>query len=177
MNPAKSAPTGLMRIGPLRRFWHLIERTLPFLKVAFSSEGIISADGRQLIWGKARRFFFSSFPPLARALQKRYGIEGGCRSCGASCQLLFRCPHWDQQSRLCSVYEDRPSICRLFPITPADIRDRDLVRLKKPLSCGFQFSKAPETTASAHHKADKRPFWLKRPQPAKGLVRSPREEF
>lgn len=84
--------------------------------------------------------FLSFFPNLSRRLQKRYGLEGGCRSCGASCKLLFQCPHWDESSSLCSVYEDRPNICRLFPITPKDISDRDLVRGIEG-GCGFRFSK------------------------------------
>lgn len=78
------------------------------------------------------------FPPLARYMQKRYGISGGCNSCGASCNLMFQCPHWSAESRLCTVYEDRPNICRLFPITPGDIRDRSIAQ--KNIPCGFQFS-------------------------------------
>jgi hypothetical protein len=163
----------------VRRFWHLIERTIPFFKVAFSAEGLASASGRQLIWGKARRVFYSSMPPLARALQKRYGMTGGCQSCGASCQLLFKCPHWDHKSHLCSVYEDRPNICRLFPITPADIADRDLVLKAKPATCGFEFTKRSEGLARSPAKPVVRrsQTWIKDPEPAKGLFRSPREEY
>ncbi len=110
----------------------------PFFAVLFTKEGLGSAAGRQLIVGKFRRVALSFFPAYSRRLQKRHGISGGCRSCGASCKLLFQCPHWDQRSSLCSVYEDRPSICRLFPITPEDIADRDLVRgINGP--CGFDF--------------------------------------
>jgi hypothetical protein len=65
-------------------------------------------------------------------------MSGGCNRCGSSCKLLFQCPHWDDDSKLCSVYEDRPNICRLFPITPGDLRDRNLVA-KSP--CGFTFHK------------------------------------
>ena len=124
----------------LIRFWFFLERVPPFLVAAFSAEGIFSHEGRILIWGKFRRFILTLFPPLAIYLQKRYGLVGGCINCGASCKLLFRCPHWDDQSRLCSVYEDRPSICKYFPITPADLKDRDIVLAKTP--CGFGFSKA-----------------------------------
>lgn len=126
---------------PLRQFWHLCERTLPFLSAVFSRRGLFSADGRTLIAGKARRIFISFFPPLARYLQKYYGLTGGCQSCGASCALLFQCPHWDTQTRLCTVYNDRPNICRLFPITPADIRDRALAS-SNGMGCGFAFKKA-----------------------------------
>ena len=123
--------------------WHVIERTMPFFYVAFfTRRGLVSRDGRQLIWGKARRVFISFFPSWAHALRKKYGMEGGCTSCGASCNLLFRCPHWDSSTHLCTVYEHRPNICKLFPITPADIRDRNIVLKDKP--CGYTFkSPAP----------------------------------
>jgi len=127
-----------LKFGPLRRAWLNLERFPPFFRVVFSRDGLVSAEGRQLIFGKCRRILISSVPPLARLLQKHYGIEGSCDSCGASCNLLFQCPHWDTKTRLCSVYDDRPNICRLFPITPADIRDRDLVNRK--VGCNFAFT-------------------------------------
>lgn len=120
-----------------RKFWHLCERIPPFLAAAFSSRGLIHPEGRQLILGKFRRAFLSLSPALARRLQRHYGLVGGCTSCGASCNMLFRCPHWDAGSRLCTVYEDRPSICRTFPITPADLRDRAVANRHNP--CGFHF--------------------------------------
>jgi hypothetical protein len=122
----------------IRRILVVIATFKPFLIVAFSRDGLLSRDGRTLIRGKFRRIFFSSIPPLARFMQKRYGMKGGCQSCGASCNLLFQCPHWNATTRLCGVYEDRPNICRLFPITPSDIRDRSIVQ--KNVSCGFQFA-------------------------------------
>ena len=81
---------------------------------------------RTIIWGKIRRTMIGCVPGLALHLKRKHGLTGGCTSCGASCNLLFRCPHWDEESRLCSIYEDRPIVCRLFPITPSDLRDRDL---------------------------------------------------
>jgi hypothetical protein len=128
-----------MRVRAFRRLWHLIERTIPFVKALFSEAGLGSPEGRTLILGKARRVALSTVPPLARAMQKHYGLKGGCANCGTSCQLLFKCPHWDSRSRLCSVYEDRPNICRLFPITPGDIRDRDIAAKKATPACGFHF--------------------------------------
>jgi len=123
----------------LRRSIYNAERFPPFFKVCLSREGFGSSKGRTLIWGKFRRVTLSVFPPLCRFLQNKYQLEGGCVSCGASCKLLFQCPHWDESSHLCSVYEDRPNICRFFPITPGDIKDRTLVLPEK--ECGFKFSK------------------------------------
>lgn len=126
------------KVGVIRRFCLFMERVPPFVQAAlFEPTGIWSPEGRQLIWGKFRRITLNMFPPVARYLQKRYGMEGGCHSCGASCNLLFRCPHWDERSHLCRVYSDRPSICRTFPITPADISDRNLSLKSSP--CGFKF--------------------------------------
>ncbi len=119
--------------------WHLYERTVPFVKVSLSREGLGSNVGRTLIWGKLRRLVISFFPGWAAKLRSKHGLVGGCTSCGASCNLLFRCPHWDATTHLCTVYELRPTICKTFPITPADIRDRNLVLKDKP--CGFKSQK------------------------------------
>jgi len=122
-----------------RRSFYNLERFPPFFKACLSPEGLKTPKGRKLIWGKFRRLCLSLCPPLCRHLQSKHHLTGGCVSCGASCKLLFQCPHWDDQSHLCGVYEDRPNICRYFPITPADIEDRNLVL--PGTSCGFKFSK------------------------------------
>ncbi|MBI4403676.1 MAG: YkgJ family cysteine cluster protein [Deltaproteobacteria bacterium] len=131
------------------RYWLCIERIPPFLSVAFTGKGFGSWEGRILIWGKIRRLVLSFVPRIAKTLQKKYGLVGGCQNCGSSCQLLFQCPHWDDRSGLCSVYELRPNICRLFPITPADIRDRNLAAAKA--GCGFTFAKKAPTPAHPPH--------------------------
>ena len=134
---------GLIKVRPLRRFWYLIQYMIPCTQITFSKNGIGSQDGRILILGKIRRFILSLIPSIGLSLQKKHGLTGGCSSCGASCKLLFQCPHWDDKSHLCSIYEDRPNACRLFPITQADISDRDLVLKTQP--CGFDFKlKSPK---------------------------------
>ena len=132
----------LRSFGPTRRAILNFERVPPFLSVVFSSDGLGSRKGRTLILGKARRLALSAVPGVANRLQKHYGLVGGCVSCGTSCNLLMRCPHWDSGTRLCTVYEDRPSICRTFPITPADIRDRNL--MNESAQCGFTIQKTVE---------------------------------
>lgn len=124
---------------PFRQTWQLFERLSPFFIAVFSDMGLYTPEGRQLIRGKIRRSFLSLVPPLSRALQRHYGLTGGCVSCGASCNLMFQCPQWNTTTRLCSIYEDRPSVCKLFPITPKDISDRNIVLKDKP--CGFAFTK------------------------------------
>jgi Fe-S-cluster containining protein len=100
---------------------------------------VLRKSGRTIIWGKMRRTMIGWVPGLALHLKRRHGLTGGCTSCGASCNLLFRCPHWDAESRLCSIYEDRPIVCRLFPITPSDLRDRDLAA--GATTCGYSFDR------------------------------------
>lgn len=129
----------LLKNRSIRRAWHVWERTPPFLKVVFSKDGLLCPKGRTLILGKIRRAFLSVFPVVAQKLQDHYGLSGNCQHCSTSCKLLFQCPHWDDTSSRCSVYEDRPNICRTFPITPQDIEDRNLV--SPNTSCGFTFNK------------------------------------
>jgi hypothetical protein len=132
--PGSEAIRQLRRVAP------------PFVTAVFSREGMLTREGRILIRGKFRRLLICSMPPLARHLRAHYGLQGGCNSCGASCNLLFRCPHWDTDSRLCTVYESRPLVCRMFPITPTDLRDRDLVL--RHTVCAFHFAAEKKDTRS-----------------------------
>lgn len=110
----------------------------PFLSAVFSRQGMLSKEGRTLIRGKIRRLLICSVPLLPDYLRAHYRLEGACNSCGASCNLLFRCPHWDVDSRLCTVYHSRPKVCRMFPITPSDLRDRNLA--SRHAGCGYHFA-------------------------------------
>jgi Fe-S-cluster containining protein len=107
--------------------------------VVIEREAVLLRTGRTIIRGKVRRAIIGCIPGLALHLKRTHGLTGGCTSCGASCNLLFRCPHWDEESRLCSIYEDRPIACRLFPITPSDLRDRDLAA--SGTTCGYAFGR------------------------------------
>jgi len=136
--------TGRVVIAPspfartLRRTRNAARYAVAFIRVLLGDPGVLwRAPERTIVWGKLRRAILGSVPGLAPHLKRKHGLTGGCISCGASCNLLFRCPHWDTESRLCSIYEDRPVTCRLFPITPADVGDRDLASKGKP--CGYSF--------------------------------------
>ncbi len=134
-----SVGTWLKKFSPVRRFLVIAKITQVFLGVLFTRKGLFSAPGRQQFRGKARRSFLSLWPALSKKIQKSHGVGGGCTSCGASCNLMFQCPHWNPNTRLCMVYEDRPNVCRLFPVSPQDIKDRDLVR--NDVTCGFNFQR------------------------------------
>ena len=149
METAQQQASPILLFGLRRQLlqaWHFLQRCPPFFTVLFSREGLGCAIGRTLIWGKFRRFVLTAFPPVARRLSAHYHLSGGCENCGASCNLLFRCPHWDEHSHLCTVYEDRPNVCRFFPVTPADLRDRNQARKDEP--CGFMFSPQHYQTAA-----------------------------
>lgn len=146
-NSNKTVVVFWKKIRFVRRFVYAVQYMIPCTRVTFSKDGLFSKDGRTLIWGKFRRMGLSFFPNYSHSLQKKHGISGGCTSCGASCKLLLQCPHWDNKSHLCSIYEDRPAACRLFPITPQDIEDRNIVLKKEP--CGFAFQ-TPVLQADRH---------------------------
>jgi hypothetical protein len=123
----------------LRRTRNAARYARVFAGIVVRDPGVVwRRTERTILWGKMRRVIISCIPGLAVRLKRKHGLTGGCISCGTSCNLLFKCPHWDDQSRLCSIYEDRPVTCRLFPITPADLKDRDLASAGKP--CGYSFA-------------------------------------
>jgi len=123
-----------------RRIRYAARYLRAFLSVIGTDPGaVLRQPGRTIIRGKIRRAMIGCIPGLASHLRRKHGLTGGCASCGASCNLLFPCPHWDKASRLCSIYEDRPLVCRMFPITPADLRDRGLAA--SDTTCGYSFAR------------------------------------
>jgi Fe-S-cluster containining protein len=124
----------------LRRSGYLIRYLHELVRVSlFSRRGIRSRAGRVLLLGKLRRVAICLVPGLGEALRRRHNLSGGCVRCGTSCNLLIRCPHWIESTGLCGIYEDRPDVCRLFPITPADMRDLALARSDS--HCGYSFGR------------------------------------
>ncbi len=107
-----------------------------------------------MLRGKMRRFAISMVPPVAARLQSAYGLSGECNNCGACCQLLIRCPHWDTKNSRCKAYADRPNVCRLFPITPSDLGDVTCV--PGAPECGYRFVRQPARPV-LYHIAKARP--------------------
>jgi hypothetical protein len=54
--------------------------------------------------------------------------EGGCARCGRCCR---HCPFHDEKRGACRIYRMRPDVCRMFPLTPEDVKDIP--------TCGFRF--------------------------------------
>jgi hypothetical protein len=133
-----TAQTMGLTMRAFRRLRYLAHYLRAFIWVIILNPGTIwRKRERTIIWGKIRRIMIACVPGLALHLKRKHRLTGGCISCGASCNLLFKCPHWEAESRLCSIYDDRPITCRLFPITPSDIRDRDLA--SSGTTCGYSF--------------------------------------
>ena len=123
----------------VRRIRHAVRYLHEFAWViAVNPEVLWREPHRTIVWGKIRRTIICWVPGLASQLKRRHRVAGGCVSCGVSCNLLLQCPHWNEKSRLCSIYDDRPLTCRLFPITPSDLRDRDLA--SGSTRCGYAFA-------------------------------------
>ena len=126
-----------------RCLFHILGYTGAFaLFVVRDPGGLRSRTGRVLIWGKIRRSAIVCVPGLGARLQRKHGLAGGCAQCGASCNLLMRCPQWDPDTRLCRIYESRPPVCRLFPMTPADLRDVELAT--EGGRCGHHFEQGEQ---------------------------------
>lgn len=121
----------------LTAFKYAVLYWVEFLKVLPTRNGLFGSTGRTLIWGKIRRMLICMVPSLAKSLHKKHKVSGGCAQCGTSCKLLFVCPALDLKTNNCMVYDKRPTVCRVFPITPQDILDRDLVA--KHIDCGYVF--------------------------------------
>jgi Fe-S-cluster containining protein len=66
--------------------------------------------------------------------------HGECYRCGACCKLMFHCPALikDNGTIGCKIYDHRSRVCKIFPLTEQDRKDRDLVN---PIQkCGFFFN-------------------------------------
>jgi Fe-S-cluster containining protein len=54
-------------------------------------------------------------PKQARERSERFGGTNGERFVWADRGHHFTCKHWDEESRLCTIYPDRPDMCRGYP--------------------------------------------------------------
>jgi uncharacterized protein len=107
---------------------------------------------RQAI-GKIRRFFLIKFKKqyLEQQMEQR---QGECNQCGSCCELLFKCPFLvkvEDGSTLCSIYENRPKQCDVFPIDDKCLSEVDF-------DCTYTFGKQQEVvqieSAPSIHQAD-----------------------
>jgi hypothetical protein len=91
-----------------------------------------------MVWGKIRRAWLIAFRK-DKVREKLALRRGACSRCGACCKILFNCPAYDDSdgNPKCLIYNDRPGVCGLFPLDPADLRERDLVM--RGTRCGYYF--------------------------------------
>lgn len=102
--------------------------------------------------GKLRRYY------LANLNKKKADFflshrKGACIRCGNCCQIGFKCPAYDAESGACTINSIKPLLCKMFPITPADLGDRDTVSLKP--SCGFYWEKSEKELSHAYQNVSK----------------------
>lgn len=100
---------------------------------------------RRQIRGKVRRFFLAHTrrgKAYIREMEMRR--RGECGRCGACCKLLYRCPFLREEEGLavCSIHNRRPANCRIFPVDPEDLADRDEVMPDHP--CGYAFEESDQ---------------------------------
>ncbi|MBI2026737.1 MAG: YkgJ family cysteine cluster protein [Deltaproteobacteria bacterium] len=93
---------------------------------------------RAALFGKFRRVYWSRFKDDKTDffISQR---KGDCTRCGNCCQIGYVCPAYDTKSRLCTINKIKPLVCKLFPLTPLDIADRDSVSFNP--QCGFYWQK------------------------------------
>lgn len=100
-----------------------------------------------MVWGKIRRAWLIAFQK--NKVEEKLALRrGNCTRCGACCKILFRCPAYDESNGepKCLIYNDRPGVCSLFPLDPADLRERNVVMPEK--KCGYWFTEQPLPVAS-----------------------------
>lgn len=95
-----------------------------------------------MIVGKVRRAWLIAF--RKKKVEEKLSLRrGACTRCGACCKILFNCPAYDDSdgNPKCLIYNDRPGVCGLFPLDPADLRERNIVMPER--KCGYWFTDTP----------------------------------
>ena len=96
----------------------------------------------RLAWGKVRRFYQGRLRKDYVESQAKLR-KGQCLRCGQCCKLLYACPELEtlpDGSTQCRIHEKRPINCRIFPVDPRDLEDRNLVGENgSGKVCGFIF--------------------------------------
>lgn len=107
------------------------------------NRGLTIRQKMKLVRGKVHRFYVGHFDKtfVARNLARR---KGECKRCGVCCQLLLRCAFAAEckEGVGCKIYTKRPVNCRVFPLHPRDLAERDL--LMPDQKCGYYFDEMNE---------------------------------
>ena len=92
----------------------------------------------RLAGGKIRRFLLVRFR-RGYVSQQTILRQGECAQCGNCCEILFRCPfllRLEDETTVCSIYDNRPRQCAAFPVDRRCLADVDF-------NCNFTFLQAP----------------------------------
>lgn len=98
----------------------------------------------KLFRGKFRRFRLAHTRRGREYIRRMERLRHGeCSRCGACCRLAYRCQFLRMEGDVaaCRFHNLRPANCRIFPLDPLDLADRDLVSPDRP--CGFSFRDEP----------------------------------
>ena len=82
----------------------------------------LRSEGREGFWADQDRFLVDMLveltPDEAVARAERFEVTppvGFDLRQWAEAAPSYTCRHWDEETRLCGVYEDRPEMCREYP--------------------------------------------------------------
>lgn len=123
--------------------WELLKMTV-----------ILTPFNRRLMRGKIRRWWFVYFRRnyVETVLLPRR--REGCQRTGACCEIGFGCPAFDAKGRLCKIHPYKPLVCKLYPLTEEDLKERDLIYPAK--KCGYSFSTVASDSLSLSSKGSLR---------------------
>jgi Fe-S-cluster containining protein len=92
------------------------------------------SEGREGYWADQDRFLADMLVELTPEEAVERSVRFGVQDPTPEIDLvkwatdygpLYTCRHWDEETRLCTVYEDRPDMCRDYPYNRACQHDCD----------------------------------------------------
>lgn len=118
----------------------------------FKMTAIPTPINRRLMRGKIRRWWLVYFRRdyVETVLLPRR--KEGCQRTGACCEMGFGCPAFDAERRICQIHPHKPLVCKLYPLTEEDLKERDLIYPGK--KCGYSFSDDSASLSSLSAAAD-----------------------
>lgn len=95
-----------------------LPHTIRDLKARARQRAIVDSEGDPAEGDKIADMVIPLTPKEARERNRRFG--GDAEFSWSNRGRHFTCRHWDEETRLCGIYDDRPSMCRGFPYERED---------------------------------------------------------